>query len=158
MPGFGAMNILLEYVIKQIPESSTNFFLASGFINYEIPRHQLKTQFVQRLIFERPITKEPIKEEPPELILNAMALLSLYHMQERAREEMNNGDLHSATRHMENLATHLLKNGENHLAQSVLEEVAYIRRNQSYSEDGEKRIKYGTRSLLLPARTDERRL
>ena len=56
---------------------------------------------------------------------------------------------------MENLATHLLQKGENTLAQSVLNEVAYIQHNQSFSEEGEKRIKYGTRSLLLPARSEE---
>jgi hypothetical protein len=52
---------------------------------------------------------------------------------------------------MENMATHLLQRGENVLAQSVLSEVANIRSSQSFSEEGEKMIKYGTRSLLLPA-------
>lgn len=155
MPRFGAMNILLEFVIKELPINMTNFTVANGFINYEIPRHPVKTQYVQRLIFERQITREPIKEAPPTIILNAMTLLSLYHMQERAGEEMGRGDLNSATRHMENLATHLVNKGEGDLAQSVLDEVAYIRKNQSFSEDGEKRLKYGTRSLLLPARTEE---
>jgi hypothetical protein len=59
---------------------------------------------------------------------------------------------------MKNLATHLLNKGEENLAQSILDEVAYIQQNQSFSEDGEKRIKYGTRSLLLPARTEESKL
>jgi hypothetical protein len=84
-----------------------------------------------------------------------MALLAIYHMQERARQEMSKGDVISATRYMENLATHLLQKGENNLAKAVLTEVEYIRHNQSFSEEGEKRIKYGTRSLLLPARTEE---
>jgi Ca-activated chloride channel family protein len=79
-------------------------------------------------------------------------------MQERAREEMGKGDLNSATRHMEYLATHLLQKGEQDLAQSVLNEVTYMRSNQSFSEEGEKRIKYGTRSLLLPARTEQNKL
>ena len=54
-----------------------------------------------------------------------------------------------------NLATHLLNKGEENLAQSILDEVAYIQQYQSFSEDGEKRLKYGTRSLLLPARIEE---
>jgi hypothetical protein len=75
-------------------------------------------------------------------------------MQERARDEMAKGDFNSATRHMENLATHLLRKGENDLAQTILDEVAYIHTNRSYSENGEKRLKYATRSLFLPAKTE----
>jgi Ca-activated chloride channel family protein len=59
---------------------------------------------------------------------------------------------------MEFLATHLLQKGEQDLAQSVLNEVTRMRSNQSFSEEGEKRIKYGTRSLLLPARTEQNKL
>jgi hypothetical protein len=72
-------------------------------------------------------------------------------MQERATEQMSKGDSTSAARYMENMATSLLLKGEHVLAQSVLNEVTNIRNNQSFSEEGEKRIKYGTRSLLLPA-------
>jgi Ca-activated chloride channel family protein len=71
---------------------------------------------------------------------------------------MGKGDLNSATRHMEYLATHLLQKGEHELAQSVLNEVTHMRSNQSFSEEGEKRIKYGTRSLLLPARIEHNKL
>ncbi len=82
-------------------------------------------------------------------------MISLIHMQERAREEITKGEYNAAARHMENLATHLLRKGEEKLADSVFNEVAYLRHNQAFSEEGEKRIKYGTRSLLLPARTDK---
>jgi len=155
MPKHGTMKILLEFLIKDIPSTLTSYTLAKGFINYEIPRHTAKTKYVQRLILERKITREFIQEAPPTKILNAITSLNLYFMQERASEEMAKGDVKSATRHMENLATHLLRKGEDDLAQTVLNEVSYIHRNQSYSEDGEKRIKYGTRSLLLPAGNEE---
>ncbi len=155
MPPAGTMNIILEFVIKKVPQDLKKFTFANGFINYEIPRHPIKKRYVQRLVFEREIASSPKLDTPPAIILNAMSLLSLYYMQERAREEMGKGDINSATRHMKNLATHLLNKGEENLAQSILDEVAYIQQNQSFSEDGEKRLKYGTRSLLLPARIDE---
>jgi Ca-activated chloride channel family protein len=157
MPQQGIMSILFEFTIKDLPSTCTDFSLAKGFVNYEIPRHKIKTQYVQRLIFERKITREPVYSTPPTKILNALTMLNLYFMQERAREEMANGDINSATRHMENLAMHLLRKGEDNLAQTVLEEVAYINKNRSYSTDGEKRLKYGTRSLLLTAGNEERK-
>jgi Ca-activated chloride channel family protein len=151
MPQAGTMSILLEFMINDIPPGTTTFSLINGFINYEIPRHKIRTRYVQRELFERKITSEPINEAPPAIILNAMTALTLYFMQERAREELARGDFNSATRHMENLATQLSRKGESNLAQTVLDEVGYIHRNRSFSEDGEKRIKYGTRSLLLPS-------
>ena len=84
-----------------------------------------------------------------------MTILSVLHLQERAKDAMNRGDYSSAAHHMEYLASHLQNRGEGNLAQSVLQEVSYIRSNQSFSEEGQKRIKYGTRALLLPARIDE---
>jgi len=157
MPRFGSMKILVEFLIKDIPAKTASFTLAKGFMNYEIPRHAVQTHYVQRLIFERPITRAVIKEEPSIEILNAVKLFSLYHLQDRASEAMGKGDVNAATRHMEILATHLVNKGEQDFAESVMEEIAYMKRNQTFSEDGEKRIKYGTRALLLPAKTAERK-
>jgi Ca-activated chloride channel family protein len=151
MPRQGTMSVLFEIVVNDIPSDLSQISLVKGFLNFEIPRHAGKTRFVDRLSFDREVTSESIKTLPPTSILNSITLLSLYHMQERATEEMSKGDINSATRYMENMATHLLQKGEHALAQSVLSELAYIRSNQSFSEEGEKRIKYGTRSLLLTA-------
>lgn len=153
MPRLGTMSVLFEFKIDEIPSNTDQLTLARGFLNYEIPRHTIKTRYVNRLEFVRQVTSTPVRSLPPTSILDAVTLLSLYHMQERSREEMVNGDFNSAARHMESLATHLLQKGERKLAQSVLDEVANIRNNQSFSEEDQKRIKYGTRSLLLPART-----
>jgi len=153
MPHQGMMSIIFEFVIKEIPSDVESLILSKGFVNFEIPRHTVKTKFANRLIIETKVTSEPVKVFPPASILNAVTLLSLYHMQERAREEMAKGEFNNATRYMENMATHLLQKGERDLAQSILNEAAHIRNSQNFSEDGEKRIKYGTRSLLLPAET-----
>jgi Ca-activated chloride channel family protein len=155
MPVHGTMSVILEFIIKDIPKNLTQFNLLKGFLNFEIPRHTIKTKYINRLILDRKVTTEQVAEPPPAVIRDAIILLSLHQMQERVREEMSRGDLISATRHMENMATHLIQKGETDMAKSVLNEVAFIRQNQSFSEEGEKRIKYGTRSLLLPARTDE---
>ncbi len=153
MPGRGMMSVLFEFVVPEIPDSQIDLTLVKGFINYEIPRHTLKTRYVNRVVFERRLTGEPVKSLPPTDLINAISLFSLYHMQERAREAMEKGEQKLAARYMENMATHLLQKGEHELAQSVLDELTHIRDNHSFSEEGEKRIKYGTRALLLPART-----
>ncbi len=153
MPRFATMSVIMELVIQEIPLEADPFTLAKGFLNVEIPRHTVKTRFIDRIVFERAVTDKPSTLAPPAAIMNALSLISLMQMQERARDAMGKGNANEAARHMENLATQLLRKGEEKLADSVLDEVAYIRNNQSFSEEGEKRIKYGTRSLMLPAST-----
>jgi hypothetical protein len=53
------------------------------------------------------------------------------------------------------LATNLLSQGEQGLARTVLLEVEHIEREKSFSESGEKDIKFGTRALILPEQPDD---
>jgi Ca-activated chloride channel family protein len=155
LPGRATMSIIFELIIREVPKFINQFTLLNGFLNVDIPRHTVKTKFVERIRFERNINSDPARQAPPGAIMDAVSLISLLQMQERARDEMSKGEIDRAARHMENLATQLLRHGKETLADSVLSEVAYLRHNQSFSEEGEKRIKYGTRSLLLPARVDK---
>jgi Ca-activated chloride channel family protein len=155
IPHLGLLSVIFELTVNNLPKNVSQFTLAKGFLDLEIPRHTLKTRYIHRLQLDRPISSIPDKTPTPPAILNAMTILSVLHLQERAKDAMNRGDYSSAAHHMEYLASHLQNRGEGNLAQSVLQEVSYIRSNQSFSEEGQKRIKYGTRALLLPARIDE---
>jgi Ca-activated chloride channel family protein len=93
-------------------------------------------------------------DAPPQAIVQSMSRLTLYRMQEKARSEVLAGQAGKATRHLQQLATHLLAQGERDLAHTVLMEAESINKNQQFSEEGDKRIKYGTRALLLPPHTE----
>src|SRR5207249_2689639 len=62
------------------------------------------------------VTEQPPPEEPPLAILDALAKLTLYQMQEKAKESLARGDVQEATRRLENLATRLLASGQEGLA------------------------------------------
>ena len=51
---------------------------------------------------------------------------------------------------MKHVATHLLSQGKIDLARTIVFEAERIHTKQSFSEEGKKQIKYGTRNLLLP--------
>jgi Ca-activated chloride channel family protein len=155
IPHLGLLSVMFEFTINDLPQNTSQFTLAKGFLDLEIPRHTLKSRYIHRLQFDCPISLTSDKTLPPPAIMNAMTILSVLHLQERARIAMSIGDYSSAAHHMEYLASHLQNKGEENLAQSVMNEVSYIRHNQSFSEEGQKRIKYGTRALLLPARIDK---
>ena len=63
---------------------------------------------------------------------------------------MEQGQFELAAQHMKNLATSLLAQGERSLARTALIEAENIAKMQSFSEEGSKEIKYGTRSLIMP--------
>lgn len=87
-------------------------------------------------------------EDPPSSILDALSKLTLYRLQERAQEALENGDRAEATRRLENLATRLLERGEDELAKQTLIEARRIAHTGDISDRGRKTIKYQTRHLL----------
>ena len=89
-------------------------------------------------------------EETPQAILDALGKLTLYRMQERAQEALDQGDVHEATRRLENLATRLLERGEDELAQQALAEARQVTHTSALSDKGRKALKYETRYLLRP--------
>jgi Ca-activated chloride channel family protein len=103
-----------------------------------------------RMQMVRPITLTASQEIPPPAIVSALSRLSLYRLQERARKETEAGEYESATRHLRNLAVQLQAQGHHDLSKTALFEAESIERMQSFSDEGSKQVKYGTRALLQP--------
>jgi Ca-activated chloride channel family protein len=99
---------------------------------------------------KRPVADNVERESPPPQLVEALAKLTLYRMQERVRREVGDGQIDKATKHLHFLATHLLSQGDRELAHTVLVEAEHIQQSRRFSKEGDKRIKYGTRALLLP--------
>jgi Ca-activated chloride channel family protein len=157
VPRDASHNWLAEFTVKNIPPNTAEVILASGRISYDVPGSKTQAKFNQRLVLARPTSKKFDTDTPSATIVQAMARLTLYRMQERARQDLEKGNIKEATRRLQNLATHLLAQGQRDLARSVLSEVAHIQQHQTFSEEGDKQIKYGTRSLLLPPGTKEKK-
>ena len=104
------------------------------------------------MLFRSPlaIKDSPAPEPPPAAIIQAISKLTLYRIQEKARAEVSAGEYDKASNHLQKLATHLLAQGERGLAHTIMLEVDHIEKEKSFSESGEKQIKYGTRALVRP--------
>jgi hypothetical protein len=100
-----------------------------------------------------PVTDEPDKAPPPEAIADALSAIALYRMQDKARHEAELGQSSQAAKRLQNLATQLLAGGQRDLAKAALHEAENLAKSRRLSNQGEKALKYGTRALLLPART-----
>jgi Ca-activated chloride channel homolog len=103
-----------------------------------------------RIDLSLPILATPTPEPPPASIIQAISKLTLYRIQEKARAEVTAGEYDKASDHLQKLATHLLAQGQHDLAHTIMLEAEHIEKEKSFTESGEKQIKYGTRALLLP--------
>jgi Ca-activated chloride channel family protein len=144
------LGILLEMKAPPLYTSVEQFTLADGKITLDVPGVS-KTGLKLPIHLSRPVSTTQLVQPPSTRLLQAMSRLNLYRMQERAHQQLADGEQESATRHLQHLATHLFAQGKQELARTVLREIDHIQSDQDISEEGKKMIKYGTRALLLPA-------
>ena len=102
-----------------------------------------------RMSLQRPVSDQTETDVPPAEVVAALSRLMLYRMQERARKEIEKGNIDKATRQLETLAANLLSQGERSLAQTIALEVEHLQQKNTLSAEGSKKINYGTRALFL---------
>ena len=149
-----SLDVIFELYVNSIPGEISHLNLINGKISIEIP-NRADPHHIMRLDLVRPTGNDPDPTPPPQTIVQAMSQLTLYRMQERARQDVKLGNYKEATRILQHLSTSLLAQGKHELAEAVLDEASYIQKNAAFSEDGEKKIKYGTRALFLPSTDKE---
>ncbi len=145
-----SIKVLLEFCLPPLDEKTSEIELMHGKISMMVPGMAVNYTRIP-IAVQKQVRMAPSLEGAPLAIIEAMSQLSLYNLQEKARKEVAEGKVLEASRHLNHLATHLLARGDRELAHTVLLEAEQVKQNNQYSEDGEKRIKYGTRILMLPA-------
>jgi Ca-activated chloride channel family protein len=139
--------LLFEYIIQPKAVKSDLAVILDGTLKVSIATQPLPVPPL-RLRFSRPVSDLPDPDPPPAQIVQALSRLMLYRMQEKAREEINNGRIETATRHLQALASNLITQGERSLAQTILLEVDHLKRRNVLSSEGSKKLNYGTRALV----------
>ncbi len=142
--------IMLEFCINPLKYDQKDIILMDGYVTLHIPTRKIPKTRIPLAVKVKLIMDVEVNQSMPAPIVHALSQLNLYRMQEKAQQELKKGDTVKASRHLQYLATHLLSKGERELAHTVLKEAENIQKKQNYSLEGDKRIKYGTRSLLLP--------
>jgi Ca-activated chloride channel family protein len=153
IPRSSNLSILFEFIVDPISAETKRFPLASGELNLLLP-FDPSTNYKIPVHLSRLTGDSPNTELPPRPIFQALSQVNLYHMQERARREASEGKVQQASLRLQRLATQLLSMGQHELAQTALVEAERIQQTHMLSAEGEKRIKYGTRALLLPAQIE----
>lgn len=144
-----ALSVLIEFRIMGISDFEPSIKLLDG--RLEIASALTQTPPLPVPIkLSLPIRDKTTGEAPSISVIQAISKLTMYRIQEKARAEVAAGEYEKATSHLQRLATHMLAQGERSLAHTIMLEVHHLEQEKSFSENGEKQIKYGTRALLLP--------
>ncbi|MGD8456801.1 MAG: VWA domain-containing protein [Anaerolineales bacterium] len=142
-----SLSVLFEFMVASTSEEQKELILTSGNLQMLIPSLPIpKTDM--RFTLSRQVAKDPKIEPPPRILVQAMSRLSLYQMQEKAKRELDDGQIDKATQRLKHLSQNLLESGEAELAHTVLLELESMEKTQMLSDSAQKQIKYGTRALV----------
>lgn len=140
-------SLMLQFHVLTGGVESGEFYVGRVDISADVLGANQRTErVVQDLLVT--IADEEVDEDPPPELLDALSKLVLYRLQDRAREALEEGDVVEATRKLEYLATRLFESGQEELGQAAMHEARIVARTRALSDEGAKRLKYGTRSLL----------
>jgi Ca-activated chloride channel family protein len=148
------LRVLFEYRVDTQLTKQDIVYLLRGHLRLSIATLPTPNQPFP-IEFSREVKEDAGEEPPPTLIIQSLGKLTLYRMQERAHSEVEGGQFELAAQHMKQLATSLLAQGERSLARTALIESENIAKMQSFSEEGSKEIKYGTRALIMPLEKEQ---
>jgi len=143
------LSILMEFSMHPFDDALDSVDILSGSINASISSSPVPVPPLP-ITISRSVTAESPSELPPPAVIQSISKLTLYRMQEKARDAVAAGDITKATYHLKSMATRLFAQGEAEFARTVLFEADNLERQQTFSQEGEKQIKYGTRALMLP--------
>lgn len=152
--GLAATTLLLQFHIVTGASEHGEFFVGRVDLSGEVlGGNQRIERATKDLVVE--VTDRDSEDNPPPELLDALSKLMLYRLQDRAREAIEKGDVVQATRSLEHLATRLFEAGQDELGQAALSEAKRVVDTRAISEEGAKRLKYGTRALLPMAEEEQ---
>jgi Ca-activated chloride channel family protein len=142
--------ILFEFMIEPFGKEINQAVIAAGEYVLKRKPHDYTIPFTLSLpVFS---DAEGMKAPEPE-IYGAISHLTFYRLQEKAQNDVANGNPGTAFQRLINLSSHLMSKGEDALAKIAMNEADYIKTHNNFSPTGKKDLKYGTIRLMLPDKT-----
>ncbi|HQE92753.1 MAG TPA: VWA domain-containing protein [Anaerolineae bacterium] len=141
------VSVMLELVIER-PETGERRIARLDLVGDMATSEAIRLRQDVNVTFTLDVPEEQV---PPRLI-NYMARLNVFQLQEKAWKALGVGDVRQATRYLEYAATRLFDMGQRDLGQAAMLEVGRLSHGSEPSGEGRKKLRYGTRSLMAPAK------
>lgn len=153
-PGSDVQAFLIEVVVP--PLSVGDHPMLKITLRYDLPGASLRDQTAEEIVRVAVRPADQVAHQVDSTVKYWLERLVAYRLQSSAWEDVEAGRIDEATRRLQMAGTRLFEAGEVALAQTVQEEATRLLRGGSASEEGRKRIKFGTRGLMGRTATGER--
>jgi uncharacterized protein YegL len=153
-PGSDVQAFLIEIVVP--PLGVGDHPLLKIALRYDLPSANLRDQVAEEIVRVNVQPADQVAYQVDSTVKYWLERLVAYRLQSSAWQDVEAGRLDEATRRLQMAGTRLFDAGEVALAQTVQEEATRLLRSGSTSDEGRKRIKFGTRGLMGRGPVDER--
>ncbi|GAB4109885.1 MAG: VWA domain-containing protein [Roseiflexaceae bacterium] len=152
--GADVQGFLLELVVPPLPVGEHPLLKIT--LRYDLPGAGLSDQVREEIVRISVRSADQAHQQVDGTVKHWLERLMAYRLQARAWKDVEAGRIDEATHKLQMAGTRLFSVGEHALAQTLQEEGTRLLRSGATSEEGRKRIKFGTRGLMGPTPTDER--
>ncbi|MFO7168526.1 MAG: VWA domain-containing protein [Chloroflexota bacterium] len=125
-------------------------------LRYDMPGSSLRDQVAEDVVRLRVVPAAEATYLVDATVKHWLERLMAYRLQSSAWQAVEAGRIEEATQRLKMASTRLFDAGEIALARTVEEEATRLLRSGAASEEGRKRIKFGTRGLIGHGSIDER--
>ena len=153
-PGSDVQAFLIEIVVPPLGIGDHPLLKIS--LRYDLPGANLRDQVAEEIVRVQVQPADQVAYQIDSTVKYWLERLVAYRLQSSAWQDVEAGRLDEATRRLQMAGTRLFDAGEVALAQTVQEEATRLLRSGSTSDEGRKRIKFGTRGLMGRGPVDER--
>ncbi len=132
--------LLVEFVVPARPEGS--YRIAQVDVEYDVPQSGLIQQRASLDILLGYSHNPAMVPQPDANIMNLVEKVSAFKLQTRALEDLEKGNVQSATQKLRGALTHLLNQGDTELAATVQTELNNLEKGRMMSPEGRKTIRF----------------
>lgn len=138
--------LLVELLIDPRPEGQ--YRVGQLEVSYDVPALNLTQERLREDIL---LTFTSDRQEINQVhapVMNIVEKVSAFKLQTRALQDIEAGDVGSATQKLKSAVTRLLSQGETELAETMQKEVTNLEKGGHLSTEGQKTMKFGTRKTV----------
>lgn len=153
-PDTGVQGFLIEVVVPVLPVGDHPVLKLT--LRYHLPAANLRDQVREELIRIGMRPAAEVTHCVDATVKHWLERLVAYRLQASAWKHAAEGRLTEASERLHMAGTRMLNVGDTALAHTLQQEATRILRSGAASEEGRKRIRFGTRGLIGPVASDER--
>ncbi len=149
------LRVLLEYEVHPVKKPTDKIALDTILLNAEIPSCGIEARTIIQSLELPGVDEKSIPTINP-LVYGFVEKAVLFRMEERANFDIKKGNITSGTKTLQYIAKKIGEMGIVQLSEFIQSEALQLGIKGKYTEEAEKKIRYGTRELcLLPEKAEK---